>query len=155
MTTTELAIPVAIRWMIRKDMDYVMMIEHQSHEYPWSEKYFIKQLRERNVVAMVADFDALVVGYMVYELHKHWLDLINVAVHPDARRRTIGAQLMKRLKRKLSYQRRRVITTRVRETNLGAQLFFRDCGFRAESVERNHFEDTWEDAYVMQFTFNE
>jgi ribosomal-protein-alanine N-acetyltransferase len=40
----------------------------------------------------------------------------------------------------------------VRETNLPAQLFFRALGFRATIVLRNFFDDSAEDAYVMQYS---
>ena len=39
----------------------------------------------------------------------------------------------------------------VRETNLSAQLFFANAGFRALSVLRNHYDDTLEDAYYMRY----
>jgi ribosomal-protein-alanine N-acetyltransferase len=41
----------------------------------------------------------------------------------------------------------------VRETNLSAQLFFRSLGFRAVSVLRDFYEDTTEDAYLMQYRY--
>ena len=52
---------------------------------------------------------------------------------------------------KLSSQRRSRIVLEVRETNLAAQLFFRSNGFRAVSVLRVFYDDTPEDAYLMQF----
>jgi ribosomal-protein-alanine N-acetyltransferase len=39
----------------------------------------------------------------------------------------------------------------VRERNLDAQLFFKTQGFRAVSVLRHHYDDTEEDAYILQF----
>jgi ribosomal-protein-alanine N-acetyltransferase len=41
----------------------------------------------------------------------------------------------------------------VRETNLAAQLFFRSAGFRAVSVLRAFYEDSPEDAYLMQYRY--
>ena len=41
----------------------------------------------------------------------------------------------------------------VRETNLAAQLFFRGQGFRAVSVLREFYDDTPEDAYLMQYRY--
>jgi ribosomal-protein-alanine N-acetyltransferase len=41
----------------------------------------------------------------------------------------------------------------IRETNLPAQLFFRDIGFRAISLLRDFYEDTTEDAYLMQYRY--
>jgi ribosomal-protein-alanine N-acetyltransferase len=52
---------------------------------------------------------------------------------------------------KLSSQRRARITLEVRETNLAAQLFFKQSGFRATNVLRAFYEDSPEDAYLMQF----
>ena len=54
---------------------------------------------------------------------------------------------------KLSLQRRRWIVLEVRETNLSAQLFFRENGFRAVNVLRGFFEETLEDAYSMQYYY--
>ena len=54
---------------------------------------------------------------------------------------------------KLSQQRRIRITLEVRETNLAAQLFFRSRGFRAVSVLRSFYDDTPEDAYLMQYRY--
>ena len=50
-------------------------------------------------------------------------------------------------------QRRNRIMLEVRETNLSAQLFFRANGFRAVSLLREFYEDTPEDAYLMQFSY--
>jgi ribosomal-protein-alanine N-acetyltransferase len=39
----------------------------------------------------------------------------------------------------------------VRETNLTAQLFFRSQGFKAVRVLRSYYEDSGEDAFLMQY----
>ena len=67
------------------------------------------------------------------------------------RMRGIGRQMAEKLASKLSSQRRTRITLEVRETNLPAQLFFKKVGFRATTVLRSYYEDSPEDAYVMQF----
>ena len=41
----------------------------------------------------------------------------------------------------------------VRETNLDAQLFFKQIGFRAVSVLRDFYDDSDEDAYLMQYRY--
>ena len=147
------AVCVHIRWMIRRDMPEVLEIENQSFEFPWSEDDFIRCLRQRNCIGMVAEYDERVVGLMIYELHKNQLHILNFAVHNDFRRRGIGGQMIGKLIGKLSYQRRNRILLEVRETNLAAQLFFRDSGFRAVNVLRDFYDDTTEDAYLMQFAY--
>jgi ribosomal-protein-alanine N-acetyltransferase len=144
---------VHIRWMIRRDMPEVLDIECQSFEFPWSEEDFIRCLRQRNCIGMVAEFEEKVVGFMIYELHKTRLHVLNFAVNPKFRRRAVGQAMMGKLVSKLSHQRRNRILLEVRETNLSAQLFFRNIGFRAVSVLRDFYDDTTEDAYLMQYTY--
>jgi [ribosomal protein S18]-alanine N-acetyltransferase len=142
---------VHIRWMIRRDMPEVLAIEAESFEFPWLEGDFIRCLRQRNCIGMVAEHEGRVVGFMIYELHKTRIHVLNFAVGRDDRRRGVGSQLIAKLIAKLSSQRRSRVLLEVRETNLAAQLFFRENGFRAVSVLRSYYADTPEDAYMMQF----
>src|SRR5262245_13504685 len=144
---------VHIRWMIRRDMPEVLEIEKQAFEFPWSEEDFIRCLRQRNCIGMVAELEERVVGFMIYELHKTRLHVLNFAVSREMRRRCIGNSMIQKLVSKLSHQRRNRILLEVRETNLPAQLFFRNAGFRAVSVLKDFYEDTTEDAYLMQYVF--
>jgi [ribosomal protein S18]-alanine N-acetyltransferase len=147
-------LPVHIRWMIRRDMPSVLDIEQECFEFPWYEEDFVRCLRQRNCIGMVAEASERVVGFMIYELHKHRLHVLNFAVSEPYRRRGVGAQMAKKLITKLSHDRRSRIMLEVRETNLPAQLFFRTLGFRAVSVLRDYYEDTTEDAYVMQYRYS-
>jgi ribosomal-protein-alanine N-acetyltransferase len=144
---------VHIRWMIRRDMPEVLEIERASFEFPWFEEDFIRCLRQRNCIGMVAEHAERVVGFMIYELHKTRLHILNFAVAPHVRRRAIGRQMVDKLVGKLSSQRRTDITLEVRETNLSAQVFFRESGFRATNVLRDFYDDSPEDAYVMQYCY--
>lgn len=144
---------VHIRWMIRRDMPEVLQIEQESYDYPWSEEDFLRCLRQRNCIGMVAELGEKVVGFMIYELHKAKLHILNFAVDPAHRRRGIGVQMVQKLVSKLSSHRRTRITLEVRETNLGAQVFFRQSNFRAVRVIRESFEDTGEDAYLMHYRY--
>jgi ribosomal-protein-alanine N-acetyltransferase len=142
---------VHIRWMIRRDMNEVLDIERNSFEFPWFEEDFIRCLRQRNCIGMVAEHGERVVGFMIYELHKTRLHILNFAVAADYRRRGVGQQMIEKLIAKLSSQRRTRITLEVRETNLPAQLFFKSALFRAVTVLRAYYEDSPEDACLMQF----
>ena len=144
-------VKVHIRWMIRRDMAEVIRTEQDSFEYSWTEEDFLKCLRQRNCIGMVAEHEERVVGFMIYELHKSKLHVMNFAVHPEFRRTGIGEQMIVKLIGKLSSHRRTKITLAVRETNLVAQLFFKAVNFRAVKVMRKYYEDSGEDAFLMQF----
>ena len=152
-SVTKAQVRVHIRWMIRRDMPEVLDIERASFEFPWFEEDFIRCLRQRNCIGMVAEHAERVVGFMIYELHKTRLHILNFAVSNNLRRRGVGRQMIDKLVGKLSSQRRTEITLEVRETNLAAQIFFRESSFRATSVLRDFYDDSPEDAYVMQYSF--
>src|SRR5690348_5706429 len=142
---------VHIRWMIRRDMPEVLQTEQSSFEFAWTEEDFLRCLRQRNCIGMVAEQGEKVVGFMIYELHKTKLHILNFAVYPACRRYGVGTQMVAKLISKLSTHRRTRITLEVRETNLAAQLFFRAQGFRAVRVLRAYYEDSGEDAFLMQY----
>jgi ribosomal-protein-alanine N-acetyltransferase len=141
---------VHIRWMIRRDLHDVMQIERAGFDHPWTEGEFLHCLRQRNCIGMVAEQDDRIVGYMLYELNKSRLHLLNFAVAPHVRRSGIGTQMVGKLFGKLHTHRRGKITLAVRERNLPAQLFFRGLDFRASKVLRNYYEDSGEDAFLME-----
>jgi ribosomal-protein-alanine N-acetyltransferase len=92
---------------------------------------------------MVAEHNERVVGFMIYELHKNRLHILNFAVHEQMRRRRIGTQMVRKLASKLSCERRNRLMLEIRETNLSAQLFFRCFPISV----RAFYDDTPEDAY--------
>lgn len=146
---------VYIRYMIRRDMPEVLQTEEQSFEFPWSNKDFLRCLRQRNCIGMVAEYDEQIVGFMIYELHKSKLHIINLAVHPRWRHRRVGARLVAKLVSKLLSHRRTCITLEVRETNLDAQLFFSKQEFRGIRVLPEFYEDTGEDAFLMKYSLKD
>lgn len=151
------ALRVHIRWMIRQHMCEVFQVERQSFEYVWTEDDFLRCLRQRNCIGMVAEMvDASysfgpVVGFMIYELHKTKVHVLNIAVHPKFRRLGIGKQMVAKLIGKLSSHRRTHLTLAVREANLSAQLFFRSMEFRAVKLLPGYYEDSGEDAFLMEY----
>jgi len=150
-----------IRWMIRRDMPAVLSIEKDCFEFPWSEEDFIRCLRSRICLGMVAEVrdpqsgHDRIVGFYIYELHKARLHILNFAVHSEFQRRSIRTQMASKLIGKLSADRRTRIMLEIRETNLAAQMFFRSQCFQAVSVLREFYQDTPEDAYLFQLRYDE
>jgi ribosomal-protein-alanine N-acetyltransferase len=64
--TAKLQLPVHIRWMIRRDMPEVLHTEQGAFEYAWTEEDFLRCLRQRNCIGMVAEQGEKVVGFMIY-----------------------------------------------------------------------------------------
>lgn len=146
-----------IRWMIRRDMPEVLAIEDACFEIlGWSEEEFIAVLRKRNMVGMVAEVSDRVVGFMLYELHRNKLTLLNFAVMPEKQRWGVGTAMVRKLKNKLSEQRRNRIELAIADFNLPGQLFFRAMGFKATKILAAHSEDAAGndvDCYHMEYRY--
>ena len=143
-----------IRWMIRIDMPEVQHIENVCFAFPWQDADFMRCLRQRNCIGMVAvNHHDRVMGFMIYELHKNRLHLLSMAVDPVFQRYGVGSAMIEKLIGKLSADRRNRMMLEVRETNIAALLFFKSHGFRAISVLRDFYEDSAEDAYLMQYRY--
>lgn len=149
MTTT--MIRPHLRWAIVQDIPQILAIERASFEFPWTEKEFIRCLRQRDMVAMVAEVGDQIGGYCVYERDGEIISLANLAVVPHLLRLGIGARMVDELKSQLSLRRQVRIVCEIRESNLSAQLFFKAMGFRAVAVLRDFYEDSPEDAYQFHF----
>jgi ribosomal-protein-alanine N-acetyltransferase len=142
-----------VRWMIRADMYRVMEIENLCFNHPWREDDFIRHMRQKHTIGMVAvDVDQdNPIGFMIYELHMNRIHLLNFAVHPSFQRRKVGMAMVNKLLSKLEPSRRNRIMLEITETNLAGQLFFKQAGFRAISVLKDFYQNTDLDAYLMQY----
>ncbi len=117
-TSEQERLQIHVRWMIRRDMTEVLEIEQEAFEFPWSDEDFTRCMRQRNCIGMVAEMADSVVAFMIYELHRSRLHVINFAVRRTHRRLGIGTQMMEKLVGKLTPERRSRIVLEVRERNL-------------------------------------
>jgi len=146
-----------VRWLMRRDLPYVLRIEFEACADPWGEDDILAVLCERNVIGSVAVLDATPVGYCIYAWDKRAWTILRLAVHPDFQRRGVGKVLVGRLAEKLDQRfckTRDCIEHLIADWNLSGQLFLQKCGFRGVSVIRGRSVlcDRADDAdqYLMQ-----
>jgi ribosomal-protein-alanine N-acetyltransferase len=140
------------RGMRPDDLEDVLQIERASFDSPWERRQFAEQLRRENTRCYVAVERMRIVGYAALRFQRDTAQLLNLAVHPGWRRRGIGREFIDFLLDVARLRESRSIELKIRETNLDGQIFLRALGFHASGVLRGHFEDTQEDAYLMNHT---
>ena len=143
---------VQIRWLIRRDMPSVLKIEGDCFDAPWADEDFLTYLTKCNCIGLVAEVEREVVGFVVYELHKPQLSIVNFAVSPESQRSGVGAAMIARLTDKLSQQRRNELLANVCETNEAMIGLLRSCGFKAVGLSRGQYGelDGYEFAYRIK-----
>ncbi len=141
---------VTTSWVAREDRAEIMRIENASFDSPWTRKELDSVLSQANTSAFIAKHDGRVVGYIIAERAQSHLHIMTIAVEPEFRGYGIGTQLVRRLIELIGGKHTRV-TLEVRETNVTAQQFFKALEFRCTKVLRDFYDDTTEDAYLMEY----
>ena len=145
---------LSFRTMRPSDLETVVRIERLSFDTPWERRVFARHLQDEGTHCYVAVKGPRIVAYAALGFSEGTARLLNFAVEPAYRRKGAGSQFMESLFRFCQHHDCVRLEVEVRESNLGAQLFGRTVGFRATKVLRKHFEDTGEDAYLMQHTID-
>jgi len=137
-----------LRWLVRRDIDAVLGLEHECFDCPLEDEEILKCLQGHHSMGMVYERNGLIVGYMIYELYTQYIKLITMGVDKCCRRNGYGKIMMERLEEKLSVGNKTRIEVHVNERNLNGQLFLRRMGYKAVSIIKDAY---WTDdaAYVM------
>ena len=85
------SVRINIRWSVQRDMEEMLEIEKESFgRFSWSRDDFMSVMRARNTIGLIAEIEEKVVGYIVYELSKTRLAILNLAVDKLYRHKSIG-----------------------------------------------------------------
>ena len=144
---------LSIVWMERGDLVKIVKIENDTHENKdtrWSEKDFLRELKEKNQVGMVVKDKDKIVGYVIYVLHLKKIHILHLGATQDQYQQVVMA-ILDKVKSKLNIGRRVGISITVRETDLPLQKLLKAEAFKAYEVQRGFFIDTDEDAFLFKY----
>lgn len=82
------------------------------------------------------------------------LQLLDMASHPEHRRKGHGRALLSELLRYAQREHKRLLLLEVRQSNEPAIRLYRSLGFETTGVRRGYYSDTGEDALEMRITFD-
>ena len=82
------------------------------------------------------------------------LHLLDMASHPEQRRRGHARTLLSKLVAHARSERKRLLLLEVRQSNQAAIALYRSTGFQTTGVRRGYYSDTGEDGLEMRITFD-
>ena len=115
----------------------------------WSEKSIETELSCRLSLWLVAMEGEQVVGYVGSQTVIDESDMMNIAVHPDFRRRGIAEALVAALEDGLRQRGSRALTLEVRDSNVPAIALYEKMGFRQVGLRKNYYRNPKEDARIL------
>ena len=116
---------------------------------PWSEKSIASELGNIWSYWVVALDGERVVGYIGSQSSADETDVMNVAVHPDYRRRGIAESLIEVLIRELKNRGSHALMLEVRDSNEPAIALYEKLGFQQVGLRKNYYHNPKEHARIL------
>ena len=117
---------------------------------PWSENSVASELNNDLALWLVAMNDDTVVGYIGSQTVAGVTDVMNIAVHPDWRRRGIAQSLIECLVVELKNRGSEALMLEVRASNAPAIALYEKLGFRQVGRRPNYYRNPKEDALILR-----
>ena len=117
---------------------------------PWSERSIASELDNKLAFWLVAMEGENVAGYIGSQTVMDETDMMNVAVHPDFRRRGIAEALVNGLVDALKTQGSHCLTLEVRASNAPAIALYEKLGFSEIGRRKNYYRNPREDALILR-----
>ncbi len=117
---------------------------------PWSENSVASELNNIWSYWVVALWDDAVVGYIGSQSSCDETDVMNVAVHPDFRRKGIAESLIETLIMELKNRGSHALMLEVRASNAPAIALYEKLGFQQVGCRKNYYRNPKEDALILR-----
>ncbi len=144
-----------MRSMTAADLNQVMAIEKTSFRFPWSAGFFLEELQAEYARSLLVEIEGRVVGYVLFWCLPDEVDIHNVAVHSDFRRRGIGRILVGHAVEQARRWGSVRVTLEVRKSNVQAQRLYESLGFLVTGVRKGYYADDGEDALTMALALSQ
>ena len=136
--------------MNRDHVAQVAELEKRCFSDPWSENSIAYELTNPLSYWLVAQEAGAVLGYVGSQSVLDEADMMNVAVHPEHRRRGIARELVERLVEALKAKEVYCLTLEVRASNAPAKALYEALGFAQVGRRPNYYRNPKEDALILR-----
>ena len=118
---------------------------------PWPESILVRELQNPLSLWLCAVDGDTVAGYIGSQTVLGESDMMNIAVHPDYRRRGVGRALVLALCKSLRQKMQAtVLTLEVRDSNAPAAALYASLGFAQIGLRKNYYQHPKEDARILR-----
>ena len=138
-----------ITQMNEAHVSQVAALEKLCFSDPWSENSVASELNNPLSLWLVAEENGAVCGYVGSQTVMGETDMMNIAVHPDCRRKGVAAALITELVSQLKLRGSRIVRLEVRESNTPAIALYKSMGFTQLGLRKNYYRNPKENALIL------
>ena len=146
--------PFEARLATPEDVDEMLPVELVSQSAPWPRRVFEREFEVEFSRVWIVDWkeeDAAspIAAYLVFWVVHDEVHVLNVVVHPDARRRGLARRLLEDLIEIARREKASLISLEFRVSNEAARGLYESLGFVPIGSRSEYYADNQEDAEVM------
>lgn len=135
------------------DVEELIELEGLCFEYHWTRDQFLLGLESGAYRVIGVRVDTILAGYMAFSLIEDEMEILNLAVHPDHRRRGLGEALLARSFEICATAGIKKSFLDVKVSNDPALALYRKFGYKKIGVRKKYYPDTREDALLFRYDF--
>lgn len=147
-----MAATLVFEQMVAADLPQVMELERLAFPNPWTPGLFLHELKlsfSRLHLARSGNGQRRLLGYACWWLVGDEVHILNLAVHPDARRSGTGRAMVERVFADAAAHHAVSVSLEVRRDNQAAVALYHALGFTETGLRRNYYGQG-EDALIME-----
>jgi len=144
--------------MEEEDIPFVYEIERLSFPNPWHESTFLGEIQNQPIsfpFVIVHSQQKKVIGYIILWHIRDEVQINNIAIHPDFRRKGIGEAVMRKVLDQMAREKAKFVFLEVRPSNIAAFSLYRKLGFKVLGIRKDYYTHPREDALLLGLHLNQ
>lgn len=137
----------------REDVPALLALEKFCFATPWSERQFNLAFEMNLFYVFGLKSAGCLLGYISFYVSADEMEILNLAIAPEYRRRGLGARLLGltlKIVQKMGAGR---VLLEVRDSNTPARNLYDRCGFKQVGRRKAYYPDNQEDALLLRLDF--
>ncbi|MBT3446527.1 MAG: ribosomal protein S18-alanine N-acetyltransferase [Candidatus Thioglobus sp.] len=131
-----------------QDIAEILAIERCAFTTPWSQQKFLDAFENPAITTRVILHNNHIVGYLLALESIDFVDILNIAIHPNLQRQNLGKSLLDELLQRLDKNKVHAILLEVRVSNVSAIHFYQQYGFEWIDTREKYYSNL-EDAKIL------
>jgi ribosomal-protein-alanine N-acetyltransferase len=140
--------------MTENDLESVARIESQSGLNNWGIENYKSELKRNDSFLYTAKLDQETVGFVFARLITPEVEIFNIAVIDEHKKKGIGKKLFEQLLEKATENDCQKCWLEVRESNQTARKFYEKLKFQIVGRRKNYYQFPIEDALLLECIIN-
>ena len=129
-------------------LDDIISIEEKSFKKPWTKDMFLSSSLNEKVKFKIVLEDGKTVGFCLYWTIEDESEILNLAVDPMMRRRSIARKMLEYMEHDIKKEKSQSVFLEVRQSNEPAINLYLSLGFEKIGLRKKYYID--EDAIVLR-----